>query len=218
MRCLAFDCSSSSLSIALVENHLTIAEKTLCNQASHSELLVYEINNLLQQNNLNFFDLDLAVSTNGPGSFTAIRVALATLKTIQIATKIPCFSITASEVMAFKYRQIDSPINVIIEANNSEVYYAKYRIIDQETAEIIAPIIINNDKISELIAKNEFVCGLVTNKNLVVNASSSGLDDRILGSEVANLGIKKFVDKNFSSHILPLYLREPNITLRKKKL
>lgn len=214
MWCLAFDCSSSSLSIAIIKDHITIAEKTIFNQASHSELLVYEIKNLLQQNNLNFFDLNLAVTTNGPGSFTAIRVALATLKTIQIATQIPCFNVTATEVLAFKYHHINLPINVIIEANNNEFYFAKYLNLN----EIQAPTIINCHEIIELINENEFGCGLISNKGLIKNTVNSGFNDRILGSDVANLGMKKFMEKNFSSNILPLYLREPNITLHKKKL
>ena len=89
-------------------------------------MLVVEIKNILDANKINFNDLDLIIATNGPGSYTGIRVALAVLKIIKITMQKPVLTVNCCEVLADKYSKNYEKINVAIEANNTEIYYAKY--------------------------------------------------------------------------------------------
>ena len=213
MLTLAFDCSTSSMSIVLMDNEKILGEKNYLQEAKHSEMLVLEIKNLLDANKIAFNDLDLIVGTNGPGSYTGIRVALAVLKIIKITIPKPILTVNCCEVLAYKYSKNYSKINVVIQANKDEVYFAKYGA-NNNLEEVISPIISNvNDVVSE-IKEDEFLCGSankIFNKHLL----KSNQEDMILAIDVAIYGQRKFLQNKDSQDILPLYLRDPKITKRK---
>ena len=213
MLTLAFDCSTSSMSIVLMDNEKILGEKNYLQEAKHSEMLVLEIKNLLDTNKITFNDLDLIVGTNGPGSYTGIRVALAVLKIIKITIPKPILTVNCCEVLAYKYSKNYSKINVVIQANKDEVYFAKYGA-NNNLEEVISPMISNvNDVVSE-IKEDEFLCGSankIFNKHLL----KSNQEDMILAIDVAIYGQRKFLQNKDSQDILPLYLRDPKITKRK---
>ncbi len=213
MLTLAFDCSTSSMSIVLMDNEKILGEKNYLQEAKHSEMLVLEIKNLLDANKITFNDLDLIVGTNGPGSYTGIRVALAVLKIIKITIPKPILTVNCCEVLAYKYSKNYSKINVVIQANKDEVYFAKYGA-NNNLEEVISPVISNvNDILSE-IKEDEFLCGSankIFNKHLL----KSNQEDMILAIDVAIYGQRKFLQNKDSQDILPLYLRDPKITKRK---
>ncbi len=213
MLTLAFDCSTSSMSIALLNGKKILGEKNYLQEAKHSEMLVLEIKNLLDVNKINFNDLDLIIATNGPGSYTGIRVALAVLKIIKITTQKPVLTVNCCEVLADKYSKNHEKINVAIQANSTEIYYAKY-VIKNNFEEVLQPMISNVDDILSTIKEDEFLCGSA-NKIFDKHLLKSNQDDLILAYDVAIYGQKKFLQNKDSQDILPLYLRDPKITKRK---
>ena len=213
MLTLAFDCSTSSMSIALLNDKKILGEKNYLQEAKHSEMLVLEIKNLLDVNKINFNDLDLIIATNGPGSYTGIRVALAVLKIIKITTQKPVLTVNCCEVLADKYSKNHEKINVAIQANSTEIYYAKY-VIKNNFEEVLQPMISNVDNILLEIKEDEFLCGSA-NKIFDKHLLKSSQDDVILAYDVAIYGQKKFLQNKDSQDILPLYLRDPKITKRK---
>ena len=213
MLTLAFDCSTSSMSIALLTGKKILGEKNYLQEAKHSEMLVLEIKNLLDVNKINFNDLDLIIATNGPGSYTGIRVALAVLKIIKITTQKPVLTVNCCEVLADKYSKNHEKINVAIQANSTEIYYAKY-VIKNNFEEVFQPMISNVEDILLTIKEDEFLCGSA-NKIFDKHLLKSNQDDLILAYDVAIYGQKKFLQNKDSQDILPLYLRDPKITKRK---
>jgi len=213
MLTLAFDCSTSSMSIALLNDKKILGEKNYLQEAKHSEMLVVEIKNLLDVNKINFNDLDLIIATNGPGSYTGIRVALAVLKIIKITTQKPVLTVNCCEVLADKYSKNHEKINVAIQANSTEIYYAKYAI-KNNFEEVLQPMISNVEDILSTIKEDEFLCGSA-NKIFDKHLLKSNQDDLILAYDVAIYGQKKFLQNKDSQDILPLYLRDPKITKRK---
>ncbi len=210
---LAFDCSTSSMSIALLNDKNILGEKNYLQEAKHSEMLVLEIKNLLDANKISFNDLDLIIATNGPGSYTGIRVALAVLKIIKITTQKPVLTVNCCEVLADKYSKNNEKINVAIQANSTEIYYAKY-IVRNNFEEVLQPAISSVDEILMTIKEDEFLCGSA-NKIFDKHLLKSNQDDIILATDVAIYGQKKFLQNKDSQDILPLYLRDPKITKRK---
>ena len=213
MLTLAFDCSTSSMSIALLNGKKILGEKNYLQEAKHTEMLVLEIKNLLDVNKINFNDLDLIIATNGPGSYTGIRVALAVLKIIKITTQKPVLTVNCCEVLADKYSKNHEKINVAIQANSTEIYYAKY-VIKNNFEEVLQPMISNVESILLEIKEDEFLCGSA-NKIFDKHLLKSNQDDMILAYDVAMCGQKKFLQNKDSQDILPLYLRDPKITKRK---
>jgi tRNA threonylcarbamoyladenosine biosynthesis protein TsaB len=201
------------MSIVLMDNEKILGEKNYLQEAKHSEMLVLEIKNLLDANKINFKDLDLIVVTHGPGSYTGIRVALAVSKIIKITVQKPILTVNCCEVLAYKYSKNYSKINVVIQANKDEVYFAKY-VANNNLEELASPIISSVDDILLEIKEDEFLCGSankIFNKHLL----KSNQEDMILAKDVAIFGQRKFLQNKDLQDILPLYLRDPKITKRK---
>lgn len=214
MYIIAFDCSAKSMSVALISGEEILAETNYFNEVRHSERLVLEIKNLLLKFNLDFFQIDLYVATNGPSSYTGIRVGLSVLKMLKITTKKPCITVNSCDVLAYKYRDFSSKINVLIESNLNEVYFAKYEVIKGELSNIVNPTIATLIEVENLICKDEFLCGSAW-QNFQNHNLKSHQSDAILAKDVAILGKKMFLEKSFQDEIMPIYLRDPKISKRK---
>ena len=82
MKLLAFDTSSKALSVAILEDETLLAETTLTIKKNHSITLMPVIDFLMQQIDLTPKELDRIVVAEGPGSYTGLRIAVATAKTL----------------------------------------------------------------------------------------------------------------------------------------
>lgn len=74
--------------------------------SEHSESLLIEIDSLLKSQNLKLDQVARLIASSGPGSFTGLRIALASLKAIAVAKNIPLDLVSSSEsrALAFKRR------------------------------------------------------------------------------------------------------------------
>ena len=80
MNILAIDTSSKLCSVAVLDDKNLIDKTERDNGLTHSETLMPLIQNLLYKNNLSLKDMGLFVCDIGPGSFTGIRIGVATIK------------------------------------------------------------------------------------------------------------------------------------------
>ncbi len=92
MNILSLDTSTQTLSIALQTDN-SYEERLISGNFSHSEDLLSEIESILSRAGLMLKDLKLLIVTKGPGSFTGLRVGMASLKGISSALNIPIVSI-----------------------------------------------------------------------------------------------------------------------------
>ena len=82
MKILAIDTSSKICSCAILENEDLIDEINLDNGRTHSENLLPIMSELLVRNNIDLKEIDLISCCVGPGSFTGIRIGVASIKAI----------------------------------------------------------------------------------------------------------------------------------------
>jgi len=99
-RLLAFDTSTSSLAVAVMANGELLAEQNIHAERNHSAYLVTAIEKALELAGLTKQELDGIVVGVGPGSYTGIRIAVTTAKTLAWALNIPVFGISSLEATA----------------------------------------------------------------------------------------------------------------------
>ena len=80
MKILSIDTSSKICSVAVLDNKNVLKEENLNNGLTHSESLMPLIEQILIDTNLALKDINLIVCDLGPGSFTGIRIGVATAK------------------------------------------------------------------------------------------------------------------------------------------
>ena len=124
---LGIDTSTTIGSIGLLVNQEPIAEHTLDITQTHSSRLMPAIKTVLEWGNLNIRDIDAFAVATGPGSFTGIRIAVATAKSICYAIKKPILAISTLEAIAYNLRYSNQLICPILDARQDQVYTAIFQ-------------------------------------------------------------------------------------------
>ena len=100
MKLLALDSSATVATVALCEDDRLLAEYTLNNGNTHSETLLPMVESVLRSYGITVRDVDLFAASNGPGSFTGVRIGAATLKGLAFGAGKPCLGVSTLEAIA----------------------------------------------------------------------------------------------------------------------
>lgn len=171
MKILSIDTSSSICSIAVLEDDRVIKEVHNNSEREHSVTLMPMLEELLQSLNLTLDDINLLCCTKGPGSFTGIRIGMATVKAISDAKNIPIVGVDSLEALAFSgiTQKGDGEYISIIDAKNDNVYFAVYKMKDNKFSIYKSPDVVN---ITEII-------NYIDNLNLPIYFVGDARTDRI---------------------------------------
>ena len=121
---LACDTSSGCSSIAVLEGGLPTAELTLLIGVGHSRDLLRDIRDLLARRKLVLADVDLLVTSIGPGSFTGVRIAMASLKGLAMALGRRLVGVSVLDALAEPLLGQGAAILTAMDARKGEVYAA----------------------------------------------------------------------------------------------
>ncbi len=127
MRILSVDSTAQTGSVGIVEKGRISALYTVEAQ-THSTTLLPMIESVMDSIKITLTDLDLLAVSNGPGSFTGIRIGVAAIKGLAFKDNIPCVGVSSLEAMAYNFLGLDGIICPVINARRSQVYTALFRI------------------------------------------------------------------------------------------
>lgn len=126
IKVLAIDTSTMSGSVALCEGPVILAESLLTLRSTHSERLLAQVEQVLEAAGLTTGQLDMLAVVQGPGSFTGLRVGLATAKGLATAAGIPLFGVSTLEALAMNLPFCQYPVHAFLDARKQEVYTCRY--------------------------------------------------------------------------------------------
>lgn len=126
MNILAIDTSTKKANVCLEYNNKVI-DKCIDNEITHSEKLLPLIDEVLSSENTSLKEIDYLACSAGPGSFTGIRIGIATVKAFAKALNIPVFNVSSLDILAYTNTSSDYAIS-IMDAKNSRIYYSVYKI------------------------------------------------------------------------------------------
>ncbi|BBA07737.1 Universal bacterial protein YeaZ [Streptococcus oralis subsp. tigurinus] len=124
MKVLAFDTSSKALSLAILEDKQVLAETMINIKKNHSITLMPAIDFLMSSLDLTPKDLDRIVVAEGPGSYTGLRIAVATAKTLAHTLNIELVGM--SSLLALVPRQQEGLFVPLMDARRNNVYAGFY--------------------------------------------------------------------------------------------
>jgi tRNA threonylcarbamoyladenosine biosynthesis protein TsaB len=127
MKILAIDTTTFLGSVALVEDDRLVSALQQGTSVTYSERLISGIDHLLQNANWAKDDLDLIAVAVGPGSFTGLRIGMATAKGLAVALGTPLVGVSSLCVMANSADVLDGKVAAILDARRDEVYAAVYQ-------------------------------------------------------------------------------------------
>lgn len=218
MKILSIDSSSVSASAAVTENDRILAEEFVNNGYTHSVTLMPIIAKVLKDSETSVSDIDLLAITNGPGSFTGVRIGIASAKGICDAADIPCFAVSTLEAIAKPLSAKDVLAVSVMDARCNQVYTASFYKGERETEDraILISELLNELKNEKrdiiLIGDGALMCCEKMQSEL---CGISVADEEIRLVHASNIGllaeekVKNGEEPVKSEKLLPFYLRLP---------
>src|SRR3982751_4941760 len=125
-RMLAFDTSCRITAVALLEDARVLVEDSTSSEERHAESLLPRIEHCLAAAGFTLRDVDVFAVGIGPGSFTGVRVGVATAKGLGLATGKPVRGVASLAALAASVlelsQQSDALVAPILEAYKGEVF------------------------------------------------------------------------------------------------
>lgn len=125
---LAIECATKAASVALLSDEVTAGEIYLGAGRHHAETVLQSLDALLQLAGKKIRDVDLLACTTGPGSFTGVRIGIATAKGLALAAGKPIIAVSTLEALAMNLSFSARLIAPLLDARKNQVYAGLYRI------------------------------------------------------------------------------------------
>lgn len=217
---LSVDSSSSTATCALVKEDKILGEINLNDKKEHSVILMDLIDSLLSRCNLTLDDIDGFAISEGPGSFTGLRIGMATIKGLAFGSNKPCLAISTLDTLAYNVINFNGIICPIMDALRGNVYTNLYK---NNNGKLEAISEANCLSIEELVSilkeKNEPIIflgdGLVKHKDYLLenlnNLSFAPLNSNYpKASSLGELALQLFNSGETQelNKIAPVYLRK----------
>jgi tRNA threonylcarbamoyladenosine biosynthesis protein TsaB len=212
---LSIETSTQICSIALHQNGALIDLEANDGKGAHSELLVRMISDLLDRCNISMRELNAIAVSEGPGSYTGLRIGISTAKGLAFAWDLPLIGIPTLKLLAYAAVENLGDIPYIIpvlDARRMEVYR---EVFDSElnTLDALDSELIDQNSFKAWLAHNR-VCflgdGAEKLKNVLENCNAIFLDIEISARFMGELAFDKYQSSKFEdlAYFVPNYLKE----------
>ena len=229
MKILSIETSNKICSVAILEDKNLIKKIELNNGLTHSETLMPLIKQILEETKLSLSNIDLLVCDIGPGSFTGIRIGIATVKAFTDSLNIPSVGISSLEGLAYNIKN-EGLICSLIDCKNNNCYYSLYELknntytlLEEPKADSVENCLnyLNynySNSVITFIGDVSLYKELIekTSKNFILldstNTQINNININLNNIDVYNLGIagfNKFNKNGKDENLLPLYLKKP---------
>ena len=125
MLLLSVDSSAVTASAALSKDGEIIKSELINKGLTHSETLLPLIQSVMGE--YNYSDLGAIAVTAGPGSFTGVRIGVATVKGLAFANNTPCISVSTLEAIAYNFTDENAVICAVMDARRMQFYNALFK-------------------------------------------------------------------------------------------
>ena len=218
---LNLETATKNCSVSISQNGQTILCKEMAEAGySHAEKLHVFIEDCIKESNISFKDLSAIAVSQGPGSYTGLRIGVSAAKGLCFALDLPLIAVDTLQVLASKLSISDGVIIPMIDARRMEVYSAIFNAKYEKVREVQAEILIENsfEQISESI---HFVGDCAEKAKTVLTKSNFIFHEEIIypsANEMSELSYKKFQENNFEdvAYFEPYYLKDFMATVSKK--
>ncbi|MFZ3130668.1 MAG: tRNA (adenosine(37)-N6)-threonylcarbamoyltransferase complex dimerization subunit type 1 TsaB [Desulfosporosinus sp.] len=127
MKYLTIDTTTKVTAVSLTEDGRLIAEGFLHTAKTHSERLIPMLDQLLKAASWTLQELEMIGVVRGPGSFTGIRIGIATAQGLAQVLKLPLLAVSSLDALAWAGLGRTEDIVPILDARKNEWYTARYR-------------------------------------------------------------------------------------------
>jgi tRNA threonylcarbamoyladenosine biosynthesis protein TsaB len=214
---LALDTSTSCLSVALMRNKTTISEISLAVKVGHAGMILPVIDEILAKSSTRKDEITLIATGTGPGSFTGLRIGIATAKGLAKAIRCPLAGVPTLDIIARAALPSSMPIMPVLDAKKGEVFCALY---NKDGSRLTDMMNIHPEGIAALVSEDTLFVGngCEIYRDILIR-DLGGLyheGDALLwyprASVLAGMALSLPVE-GLSQDVQPLYIRASDATL-----
>lgn len=210
---LNIETATKNCSVALAKNGETILSKEMAEEGfSHAEKLHLFIENIIKEAGIIFSDLSAVAVSQGPGSYTGLRIGVSAAKGLCYALDIPLISVDTLTVLANQL-QIDKGIIIpMIDARRMEVYSAIFNAKKEMIREVQAEIL-TDSSFSDIDDTVYFVGDSNEKAKTILTKFNFNFFDSVFypsAKEMSAISYKKFLNNSFEdvAYFEPYYLKD----------
>lgn len=126
MKILALETSGVVAGAVLIEDNMILSEFVLNNKLTHSQTIMPMVDEVLKKAQRDISEIDYFACSNGPGSFTGLRIGAATVKGFGLSLKKPVIGVPTLDALAYGIFNNEKIICPMTDARRSEVYTGFY--------------------------------------------------------------------------------------------
>lgn len=222
---LSIETSTSACSVALHENGQLLGTQMLNQEGSHSKRLTILIDQLMEHCERKLACLSAIAVSIGPGSYTGLRIGLATAKGLCFGLDLPLVTIPTLKILANSYQGLKSSqigLLPMLDARRMEVYSAIYQSDNLVEIDSVKPVILEEDsyqlhQIDQIVAFGNGAAKFKTisqAKHIQFHEGPLHPEAKFMG----NLALDLFLNQEFENIVTvePQYLKEFGGTTPKK--
>ena len=220
---LSVDSSAVTASVALTDGKKVIKSEFINAGLTHSETLLPMIKRVMGDYKIS--DLDAIAVTAGPGSFTGVRIGVATVKGLAFNDNISCISVSTLEAIACNFLDEDCIVCSVMDARRMQFYNALFEIKNGKAVRLCDDRAISIDDLKNDLKKYEK--GIIAGDGARLCYDNLGIDNIILAPEDKRYQCGQGValaaenkEKISAAALMPVYLRlsqaERELKLKKK--
>lgn len=207
---LSVDSSAVTASAALTDGDKVIKSEFINAGLTHSETLLPMIKKVM--NGFDYNDLEAIAVTAGPGSFTGVRIGVATVKGLAFNFAIPCISVSTLEAIAHNFIDENTVVCAVMDARRMQFYNALFRIENGVAVRLCDDRAIALEDLKKELVQYEKV--VVAGDGAALCYNNLGLDNVYLAEEERRyqngVGVSKAArnkEKISAAELMPVYLR-----------
>jgi len=185
---LAVHSTSAQLGVGVVSDDAVLAESILPPGREHLENLALMINDLIERTRVPLKNIDGFGVALGPGSFSGIRIGLATIKGMALALKKPVAGVPSLEIIAWQALEEGESGAAIIDARRNEIYFGMYKKSSSRLMSLNEPLLVSSVQLNNYLERvpNPLVlCGDSAIEPLIKSASRAARTTIIVPSAAA---------------------------------
>ena len=207
---LSVDSSAVTASVALTDGEKVIKSEFINAGLTHSETLLPMIKRVMD--GYSFDDLEAIAVTAGPGSFTGVRIGVATVKGLAFNSDIPCISVSVLEAIAHNFCDEDCIVCAVMDARRMQFYNALFEIKNGSVKRLCEDRAISIDDLRKELTCYDKV--IAAGDGAVLFCDNIELENVILAEEEKRwqngVGVSKAAlnkEKISAAALMPVYLR-----------
>ncbi len=221
---LSLDSSAVTASAALTDGDKVIKSEFKNTGLTHSETLLPMIKRVMS--GTDYGALDAIAITAGPGSFTGVRIGVATAKGLAFKYGTPCISISTLESIAYNFAGMNCIVCAVMDARRMQFYNALFEVSKKEVKRLTPDRAISLDALREELKafKSVIIAGdgaRLCFDNIALENCSIAEEERLYQNAVSVSRAAENKKRIPAKELMPIYLRqsqaERELKLKKKE-